>query len=200
MIQRAERLILLASFAALLSGCAHEHLAHNAPGHVEVMRPPEKPLSHKVVEPRDPGEQMLVLAIGPMASLGWSRPLAASSGSLAGNFSIEGSVHYGRDDRSHYEDNWPIYPPGSIGLNLGASAIATGEGTRGLLYSEAQYATALMGAAGGWAMDPGNSKHGPQGTIFLGPFYSRATFLMHDRAEVSFGFFFKLSDVLVWSQ
>jgi hypothetical protein len=198
---RSTSLVLACALAALLSaGCAHRHFDRNAPGIVDVRTPPASLPSRAVVTPTDPGEQMLVLAAGPMAGLGMLKRRLDGSTHLTGALALEGSIFYGRSERSHNGDDFVVYPSGSVGLNLGLSGLTNRDQAKGLLYAEGQYAAGLLGAAGGWAWDPWARSNGPQGTLFVGPLYGRVSYLVRDRSELTFGLFFKFHDVMVWSQ
>ena len=57
-------------FVALSTGCVHSHFQRDAPGHVDLSKPPTNPESRTVESPRDPGEKMIVTSVGPFAGLG----------------------------------------------------------------------------------------------------------------------------------
>lgn len=175
------------------NACVRTHLQHDAPGHVDLKRPPENPEAPAAERPRDPGERLLVTSVGPFGGLG------VDQSAFAATFGAEASVHYGVTDRSHAEDDFIVYPTTAVGLNVGANLLTRGRGpSRG--YAEVQYSDLPFGIAGGWAWDPGLAKNGPQATAFAGPLYLRSTTLLGLSTDVEIGLVFKLPAVWVWSR
>jgi hypothetical protein len=186
-------------FVALSTGCVHSHFQRDAPGHVDLSKPPTNPESRTVESPRDPGERMIVTSVGPFAGLG----VDSGDGSFASTLGAEASVHYGTTDSSHAEDDFLVYPQRAVGLNVGGNLLTRVNGngrgpSRG--YAELQLFEIPFGIAGGWAWDPGLSKNGPQATAFMGPWYLRSTTLLGGSTDVELGIVIKLPAVWVWSR
>jgi hypothetical protein len=194
-LSRAALLVLL--FA--LTGCAHTHFARNAPGHVDVYEPPAQIDRREVEPPRDPGEQMIVASAGALAGGGVAFGGDQDSRGAYG-VGPELSVAYGTRGGSHAGDDFLILPESSGGVSLGWTALSgEGEGV-GPLYGELFYQVILGWLALGWAWDPDDTAHGPQGTLGVGPLYVRMTHLVDLGTQVQGGVSIKLPYVFVWSR
>lgn len=184
-----------------LTGC-HALVVHrprNAPGHADLQAPPEALARETVERPRDPGERMLVLSAGGFGGGGYR-----GGGGLGGRgvygAGVELSAFLGDSRRSHYGDDFFVYPMRAIGLNLGWT-LAEREGTGvGPLYLELQASYAIFGLGLGYAVDADDDRHGFQGTLFAGPLYARLSSLAGRGTEIQFGAIFKLPVVFVWSR
>jgi hypothetical protein len=67
-------------------------------------------------------------------------------------------------------------------------------------FHEAQISFMPYGLAAGWAVLPLESHNGPQTTLFFGPLYFRATYLIGHDTELSAGLFFKFPMAIIWSR
>ena len=185
----------IAALAGLLfpMGCTHWHLERNAPGHVDLARPPSDPDNEQPERPADPGEREVVFSPGPNAGLG-----IRNGERFFAPVGFEAGFHYGQRAQSHYEDEFfTAIPRRSLGVNLG---LQRGAGGRMLSYGEVQLFFMPYGIAAGWAWLPYEAHHGPQATLFWGPLYLRATHLLGQDTEVSTGLFFKFPMAVIWSQ
>jgi hypothetical protein len=181
----------LALGLCLVGGCTHWHLERNAPGHVEVSKPPVEISREGVERPEDPGERMLVISPGLNAGLGSSQGFFAPLG-------FETTLALGQREVSHSDDTEVIaIPEESLGLNLG---VQRSGGGRMLTYAEAQIFSLPYGFAAGWAFLPQTKHQGPQGTLFLGPLYLRATHVLGEYTELSVGLFVKVPMAIIWSR
>ena len=181
-----------------LAGCAHFHGDRNAPGLVEP-RVPATTKPNRVEAPRDPGEQMIVLAPGPFLGAGVTSG-GGEGARLSGSVGVEASVFLGRDQRSHAEDDLVVYPGTSFGLNAGWTLLSGERAGPTIGYMEFQYESADAGAAAGWAWDPHVRSTGPQATLFAGPLYARGTVLLDGRATLELGLVVKFPVLWVESQ
>ena len=57
---------LLPAVLATLIGCAHVHLDRDAPGIVDLSKPPKDLAARHVERPADPGEEMLAFTYGAL--------------------------------------------------------------------------------------------------------------------------------------
>jgi hypothetical protein len=180
---------LVAALALSTLGCAHIHVPGNEPGHIDARRPPESVERGKVEPPEDPGERMFVVSYGPFMGGG----VATGSGQSArGAYGIgaEISAQLGTRERSHADDDFWIFPARAFGPNFGWT-LASGEGKSfGPLYAELQ-AREIVGFGAGWAWDPDDDWHGPQGTLSFGPLYLRATHMLDGPSELHAGLLVK---------
>lgn len=181
-----------ALIAALCScACGHTHSARNAPGHIDVRKPPEAIERRGVEEPADPGEQMVVVSAGALGgggvAFGGDQDARAAYG-----LGPEVSIGYGTRDRSHANDILFIYPERSAGVNLGWTPLSgEGEGL-GPLYGELYYHELITWLSGGWVWDPNDRAHGPQLTISTLALYVRATHLFDLGTQIQGGIALKL--------
>lgn len=184
-----------------LPGCGHTHLAHNAPGHVDVMTPPAALDRRELEQPKDPGERMVVLAAGPFGGGGVA--FGGDEDEARGGWAVgpELSVGYGSRERSHHEDDFVVMPDRSLGATLGWTAV-TGEGQGvGPIYGELYYHELITWLGGGWAWDPDDHVHGPQLTLTTMVLYLRATHLFDGSTQIHGGLMMKLPvHGWVWSQ
>ncbi len=188
-------------------GCAPTHLRSNAPGHIDVRKPPQRIAERTVERPVDPGEHRLALTFGALTGGGFT--LREGEGDDGGGFalSLEVSAHYRQAPRSHHDDSIMLvpeyYPLDAIGVNLGYQAIApSGDIDLGVVrpfYLELQYSN-LWWAAAGWQADFESSRHGPQLTGGLGPFYLRLVHLFDTETQLELGVVLKGWHVWVWSR
>ena len=188
-----------ALIALLLSGCAHSHGRANAPGNVDVHRPPEQIDRRNVEPPEDPGENMVTLAVGPFGGAG-----VAFGGDEEARFAYsvgpELGLGFGSRTRSHNEDDFIVFPERSIGANVGWTALSgEGEGV-GPIYGELFYQELITWLAGGWVWDPDDHTHGPQITLSTLFLYLRATHRFDLATEIQGGISVKLPYSWIWSR
>lgn len=192
-------IVVLAAFVFGQGCIKHYHLEHNAPGIIEVEKPPARKI-HQVERPRDPGERMVAVSFGGFAGAGLAAFGTPSGVRFAYGAGPELSVVYGENARSHAEDDFVIFPRPAYGLNLGwtmLSEVGTGLGP---VYGELQYSDEVLGIAAGWAYDVNDHWHGPQLTSSLGPLYLRATYLTTNGFDVQLGLDLKASLLWIWSR
>ncbi|HJZ86209.1 MAG TPA: hypothetical protein VKN99_13610 [Polyangia bacterium] len=198
---RALAVVVPVLLAAMAGGCVHWHLEHNAPGLIDVHKPPEHIAEPQPEDPEDPGERMLVLSGGGLVGGGWG------AGGAAGNRSVasaggEISLLVGSTPFSHREDNFFVYPLTALGLNLGWTLYDSDGTGLGPLYAELQLQDLphLTGLAAGWAVDPDDRVHGPQATGSFGPVYVRFNYLFDRGSALTVGLVIKAPLVWVWSR
>jgi hypothetical protein len=182
-------------------GCTLHHFEHNAPGHIDVERPPKRIECELVERPKDPGEEMVIVSLGPLAGAGVTLD-PAKNASLQAELGVEGSLLLGMSEVSHADD-FPIgvtpYQVGSLGINFGWVFSARHDpGTP--LYLELQGRHKLFGLAAGWAWIVDHDGRGPQVTVFWGPFYVRYRHLEGVSDDFTAGLIMKLSLAFVWSR
>ena len=189
--------------ATLVStACGHHHLERNAPGVHKIRQPPERLESREVEEPDDPGEQMIALAYGGMASGSVAFGGSSPHGDDRLNYGVgpEVSVYYGTSPSSHEDDQFFVYMERGYGINLGWTALSReGEGL-GPLYGELQYSSLPAALAAGWAYDVNDEDHGPQVTFSAGPFYARVVHMLELGTQLHLGLVLKGHYLFVWSQ
>lgn len=184
---------------ALSAACGHTHSARNAPGNVDVRRPPERIEDETAEAPEDPGENAIVVAGGGLVGGG-----IGLSGERDEEFVYgvgpELSLGYGESDVSHVDDAFFIYPQRSYGANLGWTALAN-EGTGvGPLYGELYFGETLLWAAGGWSWDPNDRIHGPQITLTMVALYVRLSHQLDHATQITGGISVKIPHSFVWSR
>jgi hypothetical protein len=194
------------AFAAwvALCGCGTTHLRPNAPGNIDVRKPPVDIATRGVEEPGDPGEDWLMLTYGLLAGGGATVREGAGDAS-GGALSLELSLHYGESRGSHVVDD-DLFPPHAsdeVAVNLGYQAIAP-DGSADLtalrpFYLEAQYMDVGWIAAG-WQVDFERGRHGPQLTGGLGPLYARLVHLFGAETQFEAGIVIKGWHSWVWSR
>jgi hypothetical protein len=176
--------------ALLAGGCfVHREYDRNAPGIADVAAPPRMRLE----VPRDPGRHGVLLSGGVLGGGGLEAREAGRTG--VGQLQLELSAAYFSNDFSD-ADGYASLPP-LTGVNLGLTLLGTGVARRAL-YLEAQYSSALLGAAAGWSYDPVTQGHGPQATLFYGPVYARLGWRLGDGGEAIFGLALKGYAKLSW--
>lgn len=183
----------------LLSGCTVHHLETNAPGHVDVLQPPEHLDARGVDPPADPGERMVSLTYGVLAGGGLAFPKGSDA---VGAYGVgpEVSLHVGSSPHSHDDDSPPVLPARALGVNVGWTALSHPGQSVGPLYGELQWTEMPYYLAGGWAWDADESLHGPQATLGIGVLYLRYTHLFDQGGALQAGLVFKGYDTWVWSQ
>lgn len=193
----------LAVIAALAVACAHRHRDTNAPGIQDVEAPPPDLARHEVIEPADPGEEMLTVNPGVLGGGGGR----AAEPHGFGEVGVEVTVNRGWSPHSHAEDNFVVYPAAGYGASLGWSALrvfdhpgAGADAEPGPLYAEVQGFEFPYAGGVGYAVDPWHGQHGPQAFLFLMSGYLRARYLWDEGIEVSLGIQLKLPKVWVWSR
>lgn len=200
-----------AALALVVVTACHYHRDTNAPGLVDLERPPSPPGRATMEYPGDPGERMVTVSSGALAGAG------ARARGVRTMFEVaaEVTVSLGESDRSHQDGVDRLFvPPGvlvpqrSVGLTLGWSVLQVvprsagepAEISTGPLYLELQGARGLVGLAGGWAVDPTSGDHGPQINGFLGPSFLRMRYLVDGGFELQLGLQLKLPATWVWSR
>ncbi len=190
--------VLLSAWLSLGVGCAHTHLDHNAPGHIDVATPPEDLAAQKTELPEDPGERLLVLSAGAFSGLGWG----FYDDDVRTDWAVgpELGLALGQNPRSHYEDDFFLEPRSALGVRLGLNALDREQSGLGPAFGEIAYTETLVRLSGGWAWDPGDARHGPQATLAFGPIYARATHLLDTGTSLHLGVTISGSHTWVWSQ
>jgi hypothetical protein len=204
-----KRLLLPGILAGASLGCGATHLPHNAPGNIDVAKPPLDLAKERVERPADPGEYVLGWTTGALVGGGLSIPGPRGVFSA----SAETSLHLGVNPSSHPFDTsqlWPIvgtrfgeYPfrGWAGGLNLGWTLGNTARPANSAGYAEAQLTYGgVLGMAAGWAWDPARIAHGPQITANLGPVYLRSTTMLDLGTSIEVGLVLKVPAVWVWSR
>ena len=198
-----KRAWLLFALSLAGAGC-HGFVRHrptNAPGVIDVMAPPREPQrtgEHAVEAPGDPGEQMLVVSAGGLYG-GGARFADDTSGH--GWLTGEISVLRGVSDRSHYGDDFFIYPQRSWGLNLGFTFLEDDTLETGPMYVELQKSNALMSTfAGGLAFDLDDRVVGPQLSASFATLFVRGSYLWDRGVELQIGMVWKLPTMWLWSR
>jgi hypothetical protein len=189
-------LAVLTAVAVLTTGCTHSHLARNAPGIVDVTTRPETDADR---EPRDPGEQMLVIGYGAFIAGG----IAQGGGSAHGSYALgpEASLVYGTSARSHNDDDFFIAPENAFGVKLGLAALSSEGKAVGPAYGElALRGSTAYGLGLGWAWDIDDHTHGPQVTLNLGPLFVRGTHQLETSTSVVVGLLLGGQHAWVWSR
>lgn len=163
------------------------------------METPPAPLAAERLDPpEDPGENFLVLS-GGLYTGGGGRFHEVLSADGIGQVGAEVTLQRGCHFRSHHDDALFLWPYASAGVNVGWTFLDQDGLGVGPLYLEVQGLREALGGAIGWAWDPDDGRHGPQGTVFAGPFYARAT-VIGGATEVTFGVFWKGWASWVWSR
>jgi hypothetical protein len=187
-----------------LTGCGTLHSSRNAPGNIEVEKPPQVIELRKVEPPEDPGENLLIWNVGPFGGLGL---VTGTDSALSTSVGGETSVHLGRRDTTHPHDSYIIpfefpLPDFSVGLNLGVGIGNDRRPANRAGYAEIQLSHELLYAiAGGWAWDPERKISGPQITASVGPLYARTTTMLDRATSLEIGLIFKLPVLaFAWSQ
>lgn len=180
--------ILWITLALLLSGCPPPILQsdRNAPGISNIHTPPARPQEDITIRPDDPGQHMFTLNAGIFIA-GGVRKLTAHSLWGAFNLGTEVSLHYGNFNYSPPDDSLFTFPIITGAINLGVllvdhEGLSLGEG-----YLEAQILYAFMGVAGGYTVNWDQNLHGPQATVFLGPFFCRFKYHVRNDASLLLG-------------
>ena len=193
----SERAACLCVLALTLGGCSHSHSERNAPGLIEVQKPPLEISKRGAERPGDPGEAMFALNGGLFAGGGLE-----IGGQLTGAVStgLEVTLNAGERESSHFEDDFVIYPTDGVGANLGVELISLDGLDLGPIYLEGQYYKELAGIAGGWVVDVGEARHGPQVTVFWLNVFGRVTHTFGGETAVILGLMGKASMVWVVSR
>lgn len=198
----------VAAALVLIAGCRF-HRPNNAPGLIDVTAAPSEPKQRKA-EPGDPGERML--AVNPGVLAGGGAKTQKPHG--FGEFGIEVSVNWGENERSHYGDDFFVYPYDGYGATIGWSAIrlerssvdpeqvnpGRNELVVGPIYGEVHMHAMPWGGGVGWAVDPSSGDTGPQVFGYLSTLYVRGRYLFDQGAELSFGIQAKWPLVWIWSR
>jgi len=197
------RLLLALALACAAAGCRHVHRDTNAPGIIDVRTPPRDPAGTPRVRPADPGERMLTVNPGVFWGAG---PQTAEPHGF-GELGAEVTINLGENDRSHYEDDFFVYPQRGVGASLGWSAVhidlaedGSGEARLGPIYAEAQIFRLPWIVGGGLAVDPFDGDAGVQVFGAFTTLYARARYLVDGGAELAIGIQLKLPFVRVWSR
>jgi hypothetical protein len=183
---------------ALLAGCTHWHYERNAPGQIDVLKPPERPLPCDEQErPRDPGEHMLLLF--PTAYVGGGGVGLGKQGQGAFATGVEASLLYGANEWSHSNDAlfFPV-PQDGFGLNLGLFGFSRRDHL--LVYGELLLRRSMVSVSPGWAWNPQTHQHGPQLTLSGMLLYARATHLLGVHTDVSVGIYLDVVLAWIWSR
>jgi hypothetical protein len=172
------------------------HLARNAPGIVDVTTRPESEVDR---EPRDPGEQMLVVGYGAFVSGG----IAQGSGAAHGSYALgpEASLVYGTSARSHNGDDFFITPESGYGVKLGLAALSSEGKAIWPAYGELVLRqSTIYGLGAGWAWDIDDRTHGPQVTFNVGPLFLRGTHQLETSTSIVVGLLLGGQHAFVWSR
>lgn len=182
-----------------LTGCFQTHLRRDAPGLVDVRKPPEKIEERAVEEPGDPGERWLTLHYGVLAGGGVDgRERGADSSGWV--LSLDVALHYTDLGYSHDEDGWLyLWFPPTIGLHLGYRAIEAEPVDLAVLrpfYLEASWSLFSLG----WQADFERPAHGPQFTLSFGPLYLRTGYLFDHGGQFEAGLVLQGFHAWIWSR
>ncbi len=161
--------LLIAHIAA---GCVHQHSDRNAPGTIEdIRKPPRDPYSMVPQQPGDPGERLTALSTGAFGGV----DVLDSDGSQDPFFTlgVETTLRMGQHPRSHYDDNFLIFPMKGWGGSLGLELVGQNRFNIGPLHAEVMAFWAVFSASAGYAFDIDDLEHGPQLTVNGGPMFIR---------------------------
>lgn len=182
------------------------HSPRNAPGNVDIDKPPAKSTPGEVEIPSDPGEHWLVWNAGVLGGAGPSSTDTAAGWKTSGAASVsaETSVHFGASNTTHDNHDF-FFPPGSGltgGLNLGWTLATKDRVSTDAGYVELELSKGLIfSLAGGWAFDVGRTLSGPQATASVGPLYVRSTSMLGVGTAVEVGLVLKLPIITAaWSR
>jgi len=192
---------LLLAATSLLAACWSHRLDRNAPGHVD-LAPPADLATREPDRPRDPGDQVLILAGGPSIAGG----LAFGGGRAergAWSLSLEAGARYGRFARTALYDA-PAAPDAALGAGFGW--VPLGErGQRPRLFAELQgtrrfidFASSGLGL--GWTWETTGRAGGPQATACLGPLFLRGWHLPGAGTTLEVGISLQPTFSLLWSR
>jgi hypothetical protein len=192
----APRLVALLACVAACSPLRF-HRDTNAPGVIDVSEPPSNVEPGQTALPGDPGERMVTFNPGLFGGAGYA-PSHDGGERWVFPLGVELTLNRGERDRSHFRDDFFVYPVRGEGVNLGWAAIELGgdDTEIGPLYLEYQRFETVYGAAAGLAFDPDDVDFGAQGTVWYGPYYLRVRYLIDGGAEVIGGLQIKVP--LVW--
>lgn len=158
---------------ALLAACAplRQHRERNAPGIIDVEAAPANGEPDQLEAPRDPGENFSTFNPGVYAGGGY----ADGGAFLAG---LEVSVNRGSSPRSHHKDGLFVYPLDGYGVSLGWDLLRyrDSDWQLGPIYLEYQRFRLFLGGALGYHIDPDDLHHGPQVSVWAGPWFARAAY------------------------
>jgi hypothetical protein len=103
-------------------GCLHFDMGAGAPGHSDVLRPPEVPALREVEVARSPGVQMLVLTPSVAGLLGADVPTNTGHGlyTLGGELSLTWGTAPGHNHEGGPLVPFPVLPERGWGLAFGA--------------------------------------------------------------------------------
>jgi hypothetical protein len=183
---------------ALLAGCTHWHYERNAPGHIDVLAPPERPLPCDQQEyPGDPGENMLLLF--PTAYVGGGGVGRDKQTHGAFATGVEASLLYASNESSHAEDAlfFPI-PQDGFGMNLGIHGFSRYDHL--LAYGELLLRRSFVNVSPGWAWNLQAHQHGPQLTLSGMLLYVRATHFLGAHTDASVGIYLDVMLAWIWSR
>jgi hypothetical protein len=203
-MSRKISLIMAIPCLSTLAGCGVLHSSRNAPGNIDVTRPPAVIQARRVEPPEDPGEHVLIWNAG---AFGGGGLVTGTDSQASASFGGETSLHLGTPAHTHPNDTsvLPFFFPGpgkTVGLNLGLSAGNDNRPANRAGYAEFQVSENLLySIAAGWAWDPGRRVSGPQFTGTVGPFYVRTTTMLDRATSLEIGLVFKVPVLsFAWSQ
>ncbi len=200
--------------APVWGGCAplRFHRDTNAPGHSDVENPPnyrraggqDRPRrgAHPVPSaPDDPGEEFLTFNPGIYGG-GGGRFGEPKNSRGTGILGIEFSLNRGHNDRSHFRDDFWVYPREGKGVSLGWNILQFGPDDidMGPIYAEVQRFGIYGGGALGYAVNPATLDHGFQASAWFTGYYVRARYLFDGGFELYGGFQIKIPMVWIWSR
>lgn len=195
------RLVRSAMLFPFLFGCTTIHLERNAPGIVEVDKPPKRIEREALVLPDDPGENYLVFSGGPFIGVGWRIPEGDAKTTEQTSGGLELAIEYGQNEKSHMKDSFiKLWPRWSIGVNFGWVLLERRETGVGPGYIEAQGRYSFFGLGAGYSWVQEKEYQGPHFTLFAGPIYVRVSYLSNTGTDLLFGLVFKTPLSLTWSR
>jgi len=201
------RAMAVAVASALLAGCP-AHLERNAPGIVDVMKPPADVSREQVEPPGDPGEKVALLGVGGFGGAGIR---LGSDDLFAAEAGVEVSLHWGQLEHSHIKGQplLPIppvvLPDKRVGVNVGwiiyePDPDDTDRSELGPIYVEWLQADRLWSWSAGYSYDPQDESHGPQISMSGFGYYMKASYRFERGADFIIGAVIKLPQTFVWSR
>jgi hypothetical protein len=180
-------------------GCAHYRLEHDAPGHVDLSRPPADTSKRYQEQPADAGQREVVFSAGGFA-FGGARFGDASANGACHGMGVELSVLYGESpfrDVGFFAYGLPMT---AVGLNFGWEPFNDERKTDRFYFTVEGKAKRVISVSGGAELQNGGRTWGGQLTAGFGPLFVRTVVMPHHGATVMIGTFLKPSFSLAWNR